>query len=304
MFQKIKYLAKKYNASSNVINNVNKLIDCKIKSNHLLNLALVSSEPITQPLETGQTELIVSFTTYNKRIHDVHLVIESIAQQTVKPNRMILWLDEDEFTLENIPLILNKQISRGLEVRFCPDYRSYKKLIPTIQAYPDSNVITIDDDILYPYDMIEILCKEHKQYPKCIIGHRAHKITQDLDFNILPYSQWEYETIENTQGDLIFITSGGGTFFPKNCFNDEVLNSDAFLSMCPNADDVWFKVMSLLNSAKCKKVNDARGFSERFLLLEHSQDIGLYNTNQKEAGNDNQIKTVFSYYDLYKKLSD
>ena len=154
MLKKIFNLIRKLNKSSNIINDIDNLIAYKIKSNQLLESAFKNTDLITRPLEEGETELIVSFTTYNKRIHDVHLVVESIAQQTVKPHRLLLWLDEDEFTQDTIPLILHKQIERGLDIRFCPNYRSYKKLVPTLQCFPNANIITVDDDILYPHDIV------------------------------------------------------------------------------------------------------------------------------------------------------
>jgi hypothetical protein len=302
MFKKLIGLIRKYNTSSNIIINIDKVLDFKIRANYLLNLALTSSKSIIRANETGETELIVSFTTYDKRIHDVHLVIESIAGQTVKPNRFILWLDENEFTLETIPLILHQQIDRGLEIRFCPNYRSYKKLIPTLQHFPDANVITIDDDLLYPHDMIEILCKEHKQYPKCIIGNRAHKITFESDGKVSPYRKWEHETLDSNASHRIIAIGVGGVFYPARTLNNECLNIEHFTKFSPHADDVWFKAMSLLNNIKCKKVNDDRVFFERFLLLENSQDIALCNSNLLEDGNDPQIKSVFEYYNLYKRL--
>jgi hypothetical protein len=52
-------------------------------------------------------------------------------------------------------------------------------------------------------------------------------------------------TFDHQADDFIFITTGGGTFFPRNCLNDKVLNSEVFLSVCPHAYDVCFKAMSL-----------------------------------------------------------
>ena len=277
-------------------------LDCSHRANYLLNSALTSNESITVQKLDDEKELIVSFTTYNKRIHDVHLVVESIAEQTLKPNRLILWLDEDEFTLDTIPLILKKQMVRGLEVCFCPNYRSYKKLIPTLQKYPEANVITIDDDILYPHDMIEILCKEHDQHPNFIIGHRAHNMTFNSG-ELESYNQWDFQTTDCNPSHYIFITTGAGTFFPSNCFTKEALEPDSFLNFCPSVDDVWFKAMSLLNNKKHKKVNDNRPFWNRFLLLQDGQDIGLLNSNLFENGNDSQIKAVFAKYQLYEKLN-
>lgn len=40
-------------------------------------------------------EVVVSLTTYGKRLYSVSLTIESIMQGTMKPNRLILWLQDD-----------------------------------------------------------------------------------------------------------------------------------------------------------------------------------------------------------------
>ncbi|MCQ8822207.1 glycosyl transferase [Pseudoalteromonas agarivorans] len=271
------------------------------RTNYLLNSALTSNESIISS-EVNNKELIVSLTTYSKRIHDVHLIIESIAHQTLKPNRIILWLDEEEFTLNTIPLILKKQIARGLEVRFCPNYKSYKKLIPTLKISPKANIVTIDDDILYPYDMLELLYNEHLLNPDCVVGHRVHKITLDAQKNILPYSEWEQEATDKSKSNLIMAIGIGGIFYPSGILSEECLNIKNFTLLAPNADDIWFKAMSLLTNAPHKKVSDERNFWERFLVVESSQDIALFHNNQIEHGNDSQFKAVFEKYNLYKKL--
>lgn len=268
------------------------------RRNYLLNEALTSNKSITSVGNDYKRELIVSLTTYSKRIHEVHLVVESMAQQTLKPNRLILWLDETEFTLDTIPLILKKQMERGLEIYFCPNYRSYKKLIPTLQNYPKANIITIDDDILYPYDMVELLYKEHIQFPDCVIGHRVHQIKSNSDGSPLPYKRWNLEISCNVAGDDIIAIGVGGIFYPYGSLNEECLKINSFNDLAPNADDIWFKAMSLLNGKTHKKVSDNRKFWNRFLLLEESQDIALYYDNKENDGNDNQVKAVFEKYKL------
>lgn len=285
-----------------ISNNFDCLLNTTHRSNMLLNSSLTNEQALVVEINNNEKELIVSFTTYNKRIHDVHLVIESIAQQTVKPNRLILWLDEEEFTLETIPLILHRQIKRGLEVRFCPNYKSYKKLIPTLNLFPAANIITIDDDVLYPHDMIEILMSENKKYPKYIIGHRGHKIKFTPDKRILPYLHWDYDIRAGMAGYDIFLTGVGGVLYPPNSLSNIVLSSEVFMDLCLNADDVWFKAMSLLNDVQCKIVNDERDFFTRFLLIPNSQDIALQKTNLFD--NDLQIKAVFNHYNLENKFFD
>jgi len=298
----LELMDEKNNIFRRIVRIFTKNIKYKIKYNQLLSSALTSTKPITQLLKDGEIELIVSLTTYNKRIHDVHLVVESIARQTVKPHRLLLWLDEEEFSMNSIPPILHKQIKRGLEVYFYPNYRSYKKLIPALTDFPEANIITIDDDILYPDEMIEILLDEHNLFPRYILGHRAHKIRLNSNNELLPYNEWEYETQDSEASDFIFLTSGGGTLYPACSFNKEVLNCDAFLELCPHADDVWFKAMSLLNSVKCKKVQGYWIFSDYFLPLRGSQDIALFKYNVDKGGNDTQLKAVFDKYGLFDKI--
>ncbi|PKF61857.1 glycosyl transferase [Psychromonas sp. psych-6C06] len=277
-------------------------VNCSIRSNQLLIEAMNSTAPLTSPLIEGNAELIISFTTYNKRIHDVHLVVESIAQQTVKPNRLILWLDEGEFTLESLPLILHKQMERGLEVRFCPNYRSYKKLIPTLKEFPEANVITIDDDVLYPYDTIELLYREHLQEPTSIIAHRVRNMNFDERGELLDYKTWDYEIVQNKASFQLLAIGLGGVLYPAHSLHEKCLDVECFTRLAPFADDVWFKAMALLNKTKCKKVKDERDFLKRFHLIQETQDIALYNNNIGD--NDLQIKAVFNQFELYPKLLD
>ena len=53
-------------------------------------------------------KIIVSLITYNKRINTVFLAIESIFEQIVKPDKIILWLDKNEFSIDTIPFTLKK----------------------------------------------------------------------------------------------------------------------------------------------------------------------------------------------------
>jgi hypothetical protein len=273
-----------------------------IKTQQLLTtLAMKEFDTMTTKKGANERELIVSLTTFGKRIHNVHLVIQTIALQTVLPTKVLLWLDEDEFEYDDLPLTLIVLLDKGLEINFCENMRSYKKLIPTLIAHPEANVITIDDDILYPLDMIELLVREHKKYPDFIVGHRAHRIKNNTKGKLLPYLQWDLETQFDGEGYDIFITTGAGTLFPARCFSSEVLNVDAFLDICPNADDIWFKAMSFLNGVKCKKIADSRKYSNRFFTLPDDQDIGLYNSNISEAQNDYQIRNVFNRYGIKPK---
>lgn len=244
-------------------------------------------------------ELIVSLTTYSRRIHQAHLVIESLLEQTLKPNRVILWLDRDEFSLENIPIKLIELCKRGLQIEFCENLRSYKKLIPSLRRYPDSAVITADDDILYPDDFVERLYKAYKKSPDRIYFYRGHKML--IQRGILrPYNEWEFEAELNEASLLAFPTGGGGALYTTDLLDHEVANSEVFMSLAPTADDVWFKAMSLKRGILCEQVKIECPFREKFQFLDAMDDMALAKTNLMQGKNDEQIEAVFRRYDLYK----
>lgn len=284
-----------------------KNIDRKIKENlsiqYFNHLALNSTKSITTPKISQTHELILSFTTYNKRIHDVHLVLESIAQQTVKPNKVILWLDKDEFSIENIPVTLRNYINRGLDIQFCENYRSYKKIIPTLIKYPDANIITIDDDIMYPHDMIEQLVTGHRNNPNVIIGHRGHKISYQDDL-VMPYKYWDKNHHQDEPSHDILLTGCGGILYPAHSLCNDVTDINIFMSLCPNADDIWLKVMAFKNNKKIKVINSGQNYDSRFISINLSQDIGLNKSNVDHNHNDIQLKKAMEHYEInFKRIN-
>ncbi|CAH6905136.1 putative glycosyltransferase [Vibrio chagasii] len=297
----MKKLVKNFISALVKLNNIDNIISAKLK---IQDLNRTQTGKITSEQNVCDSDVVVSVTTYSKRIHDIHLVIESIGRQTVLPNRVVLWLDENEFeSIEALPIRIKNLISRGLEVKFCENLRSYKKLVPSLKFFPNSNIVTVDDDIIYPDDMIEILISEHLKYPGTIIGHRAHLITLDDHNNPKKYNDWIKNVSEGVRGDKVFITTGGGTFFPKQILNDEVLNQEVFMKYCPTADDIWVRIMTKLSGVQCKRVDDTRSFKDRFYILEESQDIGLFNTVNNRS-NDEQFRALLKYYNINKNWQD
>lgn len=244
-------------------------------------------------------QVVVSLTTHSKRIYEVFLAVESIMQQTVKPNRIVLWLDETRQN-EPLPITLQRQIERGLEVRFCKDVGPHTKLVPSLRTFPDDIIATIDDDTIYAFDMLENLLNSYRQFPQYIHANRAHIIKFTDNGCLKNYNAWEHRTTMIGTSPLLFPTGVGGVLYPPHSLCEEVLNEDAFLRLCPTGDDIWYKAMSLLNNTQCYKIatHDPCCYS-----IPTMQDIGLYKKNVCRGENDIQIKNVFETYHLYDKLS-
>lgn len=247
-------------------------------------------------LESGN--LIVSLTSYGKRLYDVAYTIQSIIRQTQKPNRIILWIDSKDSNI--IPNILKHLQKRGLEIiPTRADIRSYKKLIHSLEQFPEDTIITIDDDVFYEYDLIERLLNAHVEHPTDICSMRVHRITRDREGKIKPYNDWNWTISENGCHPDNFLTGVGGVLYPPHSLAEDVLNMSLFKKIAPTADDVWFFFMARLKGTQIRKVDSRNKFGNDFLENYAFHDEGLLQINTKgECLNDQQISAVASYFDI------
>lgn len=246
----------------------------------------------------GDRKLIVSLTSYGRRLYDVAYTIQSLMRQTVKPNKIILWIDEED--KNNIPAILNQLCSRGLEIRITPErIRSYKKLYHSLIEFPNDVIITVDDDIIYEFDLIERLVDDYIKHPNCICSLRCHRILFDSDGTLMPYNNWQWYYKDPSESSLNFLTGIGGVLYPPHSLDHEVLNIDAFTKLAPYADDVWFFCMAIKNGTKIRKVASRNPSGNDFVENFAFHDEGLQQLNTKgECMNDKQLRSVLNKYDL------
>lgn len=253
-------------------------------------------------------EVVVSMATHGERFYEVYMAIESIMQQSIKPNRIILNISKEEFTNKPLPVPLRYQQKRGLEINYCEDLWSFKKIIPTLRKYPNSIIVTVDDDCLYNVDMLENLIDSYKQDPSAIWGNRIHKIKfEPQTQKICSYMKWDMCIPYNEDSSkLHFITSVGGVLYPPNSLYKDVLRDDIFMDICRTNDDVWCYVMAILNNTPIRKVRTHSSNGEDYLSVEEVQSSGLCQINTNIGGNycknDDIIKVVFEKYDIISKI--
>lgn len=245
-----------------------------------------------QSAEANGTKVIVSLTTFPARIGKVWLVVETMMRQSVKPDKIILWLSEEQFpTLDTLPKQLLSLRQRGLEIRLCPqDIRSHKKYYYTLKEYPEDIMITIDDDIFYHSKILENLLLKHKENPSAVVATHTHIIKfNDNTSQLLPYAQWE----RNVRTDSnLFLCSGGGTLFPPHSLYKDITNLRLALQLCPKADDVWLNAMAYL--AHTNIIRSSFWCIPLPILNRHN--VNLSTTNIGLGENDKQINALKNYY--------
>ena len=108
-------------------------------------------------------KVIVTMTSWKKRIENSNRALEILLKNTYIPNKVILNLAIEEFPKKYNELpknVLNLLKFQNFEIFWVEkNNKVFKKLIPTLNRFKNDLIITTDDDVLYPYDFIEKILK-------------------------------------------------------------------------------------------------------------------------------------------------
>lgn len=261
---------------------------------------IVTKDLVTKSTEYGLNKdkrdetYIVSITSFPARISEAWISLECIMRQTVKPDKIILWLAEEQFPDRNLPESLLAFEKRGLEIRFCDDLKSHKKYYYTILENPDANIITLDDDLFYDKYIIENLIALHKEFPKNIVTNRAHKMTFE-NTALKPYKRWNHNVTQSEPSFLLMHTSGAGTLIPANILPKETFDKELIKALSYRSDDVWLKLMSIVGNVKVV-TNDK--YNKDLITTGRTQVESLVSTNSKQGGKDQQLLNVMKHFNI------
>jgi hypothetical protein len=263
------------------------------------NLHVVKSYTRHASAESGLTDrkrgqkVIVSFTSFPKRISTVWITVETLMRQTVKADEIILWLAESQFpSIEDVPMTLRRLQSRGLTIRFCKDLRSHKKYFYVMQEHPEDLIILVDDDTFYPEDMIEQLLKLHRENPEDIVCMTPQIISPE--FESLP-SLWRNpgpdEKVQHSYYAQPY--SGQGTLYPPHVIPDEAFQEEKIMQLCPFADDLWLKFMSLKTGTRTTAAFPFRSIP---VTIYGTGVSSLWYINGQDGKNDEQWNNLMEAY--------
>ncbi|MGO4642524.1 hypothetical protein AB4Z43_29270 [Mesorhizobium sp. 2RAF45] len=197
-------------------------------------------------------DLIVSLTSYPKRFETLHLTLRCLLSQTVVPDRVVLWLTSEHAA--QLPPLVTDLKAHGLEIRFCKDVRSYKKIVPALLAFPKAYIVTADDDVYYGHRWLEELVE--KAGESTIVCHRGHSVAFDDAGQIAPYSNRSYDVSDTA--NMLFATGVGGVLYGPESLSPEAVDEDKFIELCPQGDDIWLFWMGQRVGSKYIKTQKRR----------------------------------------------
>lgn len=241
-----------------------------------------------------EPKVVVSMTSYPGRFPTLHIVLRRMLDQTVKPDKLILYLD-DSVDPQRVPETIRALEPFGLEIRFRPhDLKPHKKYLFAMLEHPDDIIITVDDDMIYPRNLIETLMASYFRHPDCISAIRAHRITFDENGMIKPYSQWEWAYRETDRPSLSYFATGvGGVLYPPRCVPESAFDIPMIRRLSPNNDDIWLKFMQIQSGTRV--VICGRDVLRKTHLIDDMQSTALNADNVHGGANDQQIAAMMAH---------
>lgn len=253
---------------------------------------------------SDKKKIIVSLTSFPGAISYAEQAIYSILNGTILPDKIVLYITLSRFEDNGIPQGLLKLSNENsiFEIRdYNPDIRSYQKLVPALNDFPNDVIVTIDDDIFYHKNMLHDLIRLHKRLPNAIIAHRVRKILLNK-----PYSKWrKYKWYHFIFKRHIFkfsslLTGVGGVLYPPNSLDTNMLDSALFSKIAPTNDDIWFWAAAV---SKGTYVVPVPGWHHKLVEIGKPREFSLKTINLKPGDDRNReaFEKILEAYPIVKQ---
>ena len=231
--------------------------------------------------------IVVSMTSWVKRIKNVKPVVENVMKNTVQPDRLYLSLSIEEFPNKELDLPKDLVDYFNSDDRLIINWvegentKSMKKVFPVLKYLEDDDLIlNIDDDMSIPSNFIKCRLDEYRKYGMAISGSNNPKC--------------HHKTYDG--GKMNFWICCGASIFPKKYLNnwEKIINDDIIRTY---NDDFTYTLIAWLNGylfKPCEQISTHSGVSE--------SKISKFN-DVDGMGRNHVYKTDTIVYDLFNKAS-
>lgn len=254
--------------------------------------------------DTPKQKVIVSLTSFPAAIPYAAQAVRSILKGSVLPDKLVLYLTFSQFDKAGIPqeLLELARNNPAFEIRnYDRDIRSYRKLIPALEDFPDAVIVTIDDDVAYHKNMLRDLLRLHEQIPDAVLAHRAKRMKPGKPYRAWKKYRWyHFLTKRIHSGFKNLFTGVGGVLYPPHSLRADMLDVDLFTEIAPTTDDIWFWAAAVANGTKIVPVpfghNKPHGVGK-------PRELSLKTVNFKSGTDRNAtvLQAIFEKYPIIKQ---
>lgn len=236
-------------------------------------------------------KITVSLTSYGKRLGLVHIAIKSMMVQTIKADAIVLYLAKED-SGKRIPQE-EELIKAGLRIeRNVEDLKSHKKYFYAVQEYPESLIVTVDDDTIYDDRLLEDLYVGHMEYPEAVICRRGHRMTK-RNGQTAPYDLWEGCVMSTAPERGICATGVGGILYPCGEYRKAFLDERGIRQTSLYGDDLWLKTVELIWGIRTYALGELPA-----VVIAGSQEEALYKENADNKRNDEYVDLLQQYFNI------
>lgn len=250
-------------------------------------------QPFRRRPVTGDAPVVVSITSHGARLRMLHHTIESIAAGTVRPARLLVWVDDaDERARALRSRPLRRLVRRGLELHIgepCGPHGKWWPYVRSIRAHR-LPLVTADDDVRYDRVWLQQLVEANRRRPTLIHCHRAHRMRLAPGPALAPYMSWP-PCEDERPSHAWFVTGVSGVVYPPSFLDAVREDGDGFRACAPRADDVWLTARAIAHGVRVAQVG---AVPRLYSPVVGGQTTALSRGNGTDGGNDRQIAATFT----------
>ena len=205
----------------------------------------------------GDGDVVVCMTSHGSRIRRAHHAIESIARGTLRPSRIILWIDEG-LKGDPLPHGLRRLQRRGLEVGYRKDdIGPHMKYFPYVNSMSEHTrpLVTADDDKRYSKGWLNGLVAAHGENGSVISVYFSRRI-EFAETNSCRMSNGHTSTTPRPTTATQSSDSAGPS--TRLHFSDELQrHGELFRKTTPRQDDVWLTFVAVTSGFPVRQIHSA-----------------------------------------------
>lgn len=196
-------------------------------------------------------KVIVSLTSHTKErlVNVPYFLYHSIFKYNYDYVKVVLTLYKED--VQNIPPKLKEMIDLGLVELIVAEenLRCHLKYFYAMKKYRDLPIITIDDDSIYPKEMIPDFLKNAEKYPNTIIGRSGVLVDSTKSYicnQLINYglNNLQWSSFYDKKFFNLNVEGYAGIYYPANILkiNDSMI---AEINDYPRADDIYLFLIEL-----------------------------------------------------------
>ena len=221
---------------------------------------------VKRQIVAQKQSIIISLTTTPYRIQKIKDTLDSILAQSIKADEIYLNIPYT-FKRDNIEYIVPEWLNNysGIIINRSEDFGPLTKLMPALQQDlpSDTIIITLDDDLWYPKQVVRDLVNYSMQHPKSAVTLRNFRL------HLTSNPKFDHVTEHYRHAAQAPIVIGStGVAYRRNFFDQEFITMLSELpTVCKLADDL---VISMYLAQKNILIEQSIAASLNPLIAQHT----------------------------------